>query len=97
MDAGVYEMKVSWKRYTRYAEDAVILARRFFANGTPIDSENGEGGEDAKKKGIRNRSSYIGNCKRIKVCKRGTPQSVREAVWCHVQHVCRSNSRSPGR
>ena len=47
VDAGVYEMKVSWKRYTRYAEDAVILARRFFANGTPIDSENGEGGEDA--------------------------------------------------
>ena len=47
VDAGVYEMKVSWKRYTRYAEDAVILARRFFVNGTPIDSENGEGGEDA--------------------------------------------------
>lgn len=47
VDAGVYEMKVSWKRYTRYAEDAVILARRFFTNGTPIDSEKGEGGEDA--------------------------------------------------
>lgn len=36
VDNGVYQMEVSWKRYSSYDVDTAALAREFFLNGTPM-------------------------------------------------------------
>jgi len=36
VDNGVYQMEVSWKRYSSYNANAMTLAREFFFNGTPV-------------------------------------------------------------
>lgn len=36
IDNGVYQMEISWTRYTRYNSNAVTLAKEFFFNGNPV-------------------------------------------------------------
>ena len=36
IDSGVYQMEISWTRYTRYNSEAVTLAKEFFFNGNPV-------------------------------------------------------------
>lgn len=36
VDNGVYQMEVSWKRYTSYTADVMTKAQEFFFNGTPV-------------------------------------------------------------
>lgn len=44
-DENVWQIEISWKRYTAFTEKSVTLAREFFFNGTPL-AENIEGGQD---------------------------------------------------
>ncbi len=46
-DEGVWQIEISWKRYTRFDEKAATLAREFYFNGTPI-AEQIEGGQNAE-------------------------------------------------
>lgn len=46
-DEGVWQIEISWRRYTKFTDNATTLAREFFFNGTPL-AENIEGGQDAK-------------------------------------------------
>lgn len=36
VDNGVYQMEVSWKRYSSYNGNEVTLAKEFFFNGNPV-------------------------------------------------------------
>lgn len=36
VDTGVYQMEVSWKRYTLYTADIMTKAQELFFNGTPV-------------------------------------------------------------
>ena len=38
-DEGVWQMELSWKRYSRYDGDAAAMARRFFINGLKMGKE----------------------------------------------------------
>ena len=46
-DEGVWQIEISWKRYTRFNEKTATLAREFYFNGTPI-AEQIEGGQNAE-------------------------------------------------
>lgn len=46
-DEGVWQIEISWKRYTRFNEKSATLAREFYFNGTPI-AEQIEGGQNAE-------------------------------------------------
>ena len=39
VDTGVYQMEVSWKRYTSYNANVVTKAQEFFFNGTPVSEK----------------------------------------------------------
>jgi 5-hydroxyisourate hydrolase-like protein (transthyretin family) len=39
VDEGVYQLTFTWKRYTKYTENAAQLAREFFFNGIPIGTD----------------------------------------------------------
>lgn len=36
VDEGVYQLTITWKRYTSYTEKTATLAREFFFNGNPV-------------------------------------------------------------
>lgn len=37
IDVGVYQMEITWTRYSRYNAKAVTLAKEFFMNGEPMN------------------------------------------------------------
>lgn len=39
VERGVYQMELSWKRYSRYDEGTAAMARRFFMNGLKMGKE----------------------------------------------------------
>ena len=39
VDNGVYQMEVSWKRYTSYNANIVAKAQEFFFNGVPVSEK----------------------------------------------------------
>ena len=38
IDEGVYQLSITWKRYTAFDERASMLAKEFFMNGTPMEN-----------------------------------------------------------
>ena len=40
IESGVYQMEISWKRYSRYEENAAVMAREFFMNGLSLGKED---------------------------------------------------------
>lgn len=39
VDEGVYQMEITWKRYTKYTEKTATLAQEFFFNGNPVGTD----------------------------------------------------------
>lgn len=39
VDSGVYQMQVSWRRYSLYNKDAVTMAQSFFMNGKTVPNK----------------------------------------------------------